>query len=239
MSSEVQRRSGLVRQRLVSWGIGCAIVGWLVVYNVIRITSGDSPRSAAIISVGTGLALGAVLFAILVVSYRWLAARGWVHPEPLDASGAAGDPRAGRAVRVVGGACIVLAVVSVAVGVVLLSEWLGAAAGERSAPKIVIAVWDLFAAVWLAYEPVALFADDTADIDAIALAGMITAVLGGVAISRGMIIPAQVVLIPVAGIVSALAQFAFWRVGGSRGITLAPVGSLAVAALALVLPLAV
>jgi hypothetical protein len=65
---------------------------------------------------------------------------------------------------------------------------------------------------------------------------MLTAVLGGVALSQNMFEPAQVVLIVVAGVVGVAAHFAGWRLLGSRGAPLGSVLAAVVAALAIILP---
>ena len=232
-------RSGVPRQRMTSWLITSLLVGWLIVYNIFRIARGDAPRSAATISLPIGLALGVGLFVVALVAYRAFAQRGWVHPDEVGDRpvGVMEEPRVRRSLEMTAYLCWVLAVVALAVGVVMLAAWLNAPAGGRSTPKIVIAIWNLFVGLWLAYEPIVLRRDDTSDVDAVGLAALITAVLAGVALARDIARPGQIALIIAAGLLASIAQLAFWRLHGSKGITLAPVGAAIVAALALVIPL--
>ena len=233
-------QSGLPRQRVTSWLVTSLLVGWLIVYNVFRIAKGDEPRTAAAVSLPIGLALGVGLFALTLIGYRSFAKRGWVHPDDAGERpvGIMDEPRVRRSLELTGVLCGVFAVIALAVGMFMLVGWLDAPSTSRSTPKIVIAIWNLFVGLWLAYEPFVLRRGDTSDVDAVGLAALITAVLGGVALARDIAATGQVALIIVAGILAATAQLAFWRLHGSKGLTFAPFGAAIVAAFALIIPLA-
>jgi hypothetical protein len=61
----------------VSWFIGSVLAGWLIVYNILRI-SGQGPSEAAWISLAVGGGLGALAFGGAVLVSRRLAAAGRV-----------------------------------------------------------------------------------------------------------------------------------------------------------------
>ena len=81
MSAQAPSRPPL--SRLIGWLVGCVLVGWLIVYNVMRI-DGSSPAHAATPSLVTGVIAGAAVFAVGVFIGRRLAKSGRVlRPEPV------------------------------------------------------------------------------------------------------------------------------------------------------------
>ncbi len=72
-----------------------------------------------------------------------------------------------------------------------------------------------------------------------ALGALLTAVLAGVALSRDWVRPGQVVLIILAGVVSAGGYAAAWRLTRARGLPWSGIAAGVIAALALILPLTV
>ena len=66
----------------------------------------------------------------------------------------------------------------------------------------------------------------------------LTAVLAGVGLSRDLTEGAQVVLILLSGVAGVLCGLVAWRLQGARGLPLAAIAVIAVAALSLILPLA-
>ena len=60
---------------MLSWLIACVLIGWLIVYNLMRI-GGDSPSQAALPSLASGAAAGLVVFGLGVLALRRLHASG-------------------------------------------------------------------------------------------------------------------------------------------------------------------
>ncbi len=229
---------GLPVSRQVSWLLTSIIVGWAIVYNVFRIT-GSSPRGAAVVSLLIGLGVGAVIFAVALLVWRRFGAGSRYQPSHLNEIPPASrlDGRQRSALRVLWPMVGLLALVALVVGVVLGIEWL-TDTESRSATKAVIACWDLLVGAWLAFETTEIRSRHGDAVESIGTAAILTAVLGGVALSRDMFAPGQVVLIVLAGLAGCLAYLAGWRLLGSRGVPFAAAGAILVAAAAVALPLA-
>jgi hypothetical protein len=221
---------------LLSWLISSVLVGWLIAYNIFRI-GGRSPRGAAWPSLLVGIGIGVVIFGATVLIWRHYVASGRIRPHGIEEFPPPErlDQRQRGALEVLWPAVAALAVVALAVGTILALDWFQTD-GSRSATKIVLAAWDLLVGIWLLLETVELRRLHGDAVESIALAAMLTAVLGGVALSQNMFESAQIVLIVVAGVVAATAYFAGWRLLGSRGLPLASAFAAAVAALAIILP---
>ena len=224
--------------RLLSWLISSVLVGWLIAYTILRI-GGRSPRGAAWTSLLIGIGIGAVIFGVTVLLWRRYVASGRFRPHGIEEIPPPErlDQRQRGAMDALWPGIAALAVVALAVGAVLAVDWFQTD-GSRSTTKIVLAAWDLLVGVWLLLETVELRRLHGDAVESIALAAMLTSVLAGVAFSQGMFEPAQVALIVVSGIGGAAAHFAGWRLLGSRGAPLGVVLALAVAVLAIVLPIA-
>jgi hypothetical protein len=221
---------------MLSWLISSVLVGWLIAYNIFRI-AGRSPRGAAWPSLLVGIGIGVVIFGVTLLVWRHYVASGRIRPHGIEEIPPPErlDQRQRAALAVVWPAVAALAVVALAVGTILALDWLQTE-GSRSATKIVLATWDLLVGIWLLLETVELRRLHGEAVESIALAAMLTAVLGGVALSQNMYEPAQVVLILVAGVAGIMAYFAGWRLLGSRGLPLGSVLAAIVTALALILP---
>ena len=228
--------TSLPGSRMVSWLISSVLVGWLIAYNIFRI-GGRSPRGAAWPSLLVGIGIGAVIFGVTVLIWRHYVASGRIRPHGIEEIPPPErlDQRQRGALEALWPAVAAMAVVALAVGTILALDWLQTDGG-RSATKIVLAAWDLLVGIWLLLETVELRRLHGDAVESIALAAMLTAVLGGVALSQNMFEPAQVVLIVVAGVVGVTAHFAGWRLLGSRGAPLGSVLAAVVAALAIILP---
>ena len=223
--------------RMLSWFVTSVLAGWFIVYNILRI-GGRSPRGAAWTSLLIGIGVGVVIFGFVIVVWRHYIASGRFrlhHIEEIPPPDRL-DSRQRSALEVLWPAIAVLAVAALAVGAVLGASWLQTD-GQRSVTRIVLAVWDLLVGVWLMMETVELARGHGEAVESISLAAMLTAVLAGVAFSRGMFGPMQVALIVVAGAGGALAHFAGWRLLGSRGVPVGILVTLSVAALSIALPI--
>jgi hypothetical protein len=222
----------------LSWVVTAIVVGWLVVYNALRI-AGDSPRRAAVIAIAPGVALGIVLFGLGLLARRAMMRRGRLpmrRTEPIGPGVLEAGRRAG--LRPAAPFLALGAAASVGVGVLLGADWIQLAAADRSSTKLALALWNIVVGIWLAAELGHLLQGHGDGLDSVALGAVLTAVLGGVALSRSMFPPAQVILIIVLGATAAACQVVLWRITGSR---LAAAGAALcglVAALALVIPLA-
>lgn len=223
--------------RMASWFVTSVLVGWVIAYNVFRI-AGRSPRGAALVSLLVGIGIGIAIFAVVVLVWRHYVASGRFHPRSIEEIPPPDrlDSRQRTALELLWPAVAVLALASLAVGAILAFSWWDTE-GTRSFTRIVLAGWDLLVGVWLAMEAVELKRGRGEAVESIALASMLTAVLAGVAFSRGMFDPWQVALIVVAGVTGAVAHFAGWRLLGSRGVPVGIAMTLVVAALSIVLPI--
>jgi hypothetical protein len=221
--------------RLLSWAATAVFVGWLLSYNVFRI-SGSSPRGAIFISLVPGLVLAAIFVAITVVVWRRGVDRHGgevVIPQP-----EALDQPSRDALRLAGFAVGALAVVSLVVGMLLIIDWNDTPSAQRSLAKVLVGGWDVVAGLWMATEVMRMVRGQADGVDSVALGSVLTAVLAGVGLSRGWIETAQVVTIVVAGIAAGLCQLALWRATGARGLPTSAGVAVLIAVLSLVLPLA-
>jgi hypothetical protein len=222
----------------VSWLIGCVVIAWLVVYNAYRL-SGSTPRNAAWPSLGIGIAVGLVVFALGLLAVRRLAASGRVvAPTPVEtpSPGRLTDEQRG-ALAVAWPVLGVFAAVAVVFGIVLLADWLGSE-GPRGSSKLILAGWDILIGLWIADEAVRLRRGEADGVESLVLACALTALLAGVGLSRDMFGPVQAVLIVLAGAAGGVIGYAVWRLQGSRGIPLGAVVAVIVALLSLIVPLA-
>jgi hypothetical protein len=223
----------------VSWLVTSLVAGWFVVYNVMRVT-GEDPRSAAGDSLAIGIALGVAAFAIGFFVWRRLAATGLVglHGDRDLPAVDALDPGQRSALRLTAPLLGALAVIALVVGAVILGDWLGDADTGRSNTKLILALWDLLVALWFGDEALRLRRLEVDGLDSMGLGAALTAVLAGVALSRGTFEAGQVVLIVTSGVAGAVASLALWRLAGRRGVPLTAIGVALAAVLSLVLPLA-
>ena len=223
--------------RLASWFFTSALVGWLIAYNVFRI-SGRSPRGTAWPSLLVGLGVGVVIFGVVMLVWKHYVVSGRIRPHHLDEIPPPErlDVRQRSALEALWPATAVLAVAALVVGAILAVDWYQTD-GERSTTKVVLAAWDLLVGTWLMLETAELRRLHGEAVESIALAAMLTAVLAGVAFSQRMFDPAQIALIVLSGIVAAIAHFAGWRLLGSRGIPFGVIFAIVVATLSIVFPI--
>ncbi len=220
----------------VSWFIGCVLVGWVIVYNILRLT-GSSPAGAAWISLAVGGVLGIAVFAGALVLLRRAAASGRVvhHVQEVPAP-AEMDDRQRTLARIAAPGLGAIAAVALFMGVALGADWFAAEPGDRATTLIILAAWNLLVAVWVGDEALRVYRLEVEGLEAVALGAALTAVLAGVGISRDYLVAGQTVLIVVAGVGGCIAAFVIWRLRGGRVLPLGATAVAVVAALSLILP---
>jgi hypothetical protein len=224
--------------RLAGWLVGCAFVGWLIVYNIMRI-DGSSPSAAAAPALLIGVIAGAIVFAAGLLVLRRLGRAGRVlSPEPVEIpSPSELDADQRRALTLAWPALGALAVVALAVGAYLAADWFTADADGRSLTTLILAAWNILAGLWIGDEVLRMRRGEAEGVESLPLGCGLTAILAGVGFSRDLVPGGQVTLIVLAGIAGGLVGLAVWRLQGSRGVPVGSVVTVLVAVLALALPL--
>ena len=100
-----------------------------------------------------------------------------------------------------------------------------------------MAVWFIFAGVWMGWEARNLRDMDAGGIDSIALGALLTTVLAGVGISRHFVSGMQVLTVVVVGVTSVLAYWVVWYLVRRRGVPSMAIIAAVVALASLLLPL--
>jgi hypothetical protein len=223
--------------RTLSWLIGSIAVGWLIVYNAMRL-AGANPADAAWPSLGIGAVVGLAAYGAGLWFVRRRAAAG--HPVgrgPIDIpSPSELDDGQRRLLAVAWPLLGALAAVAVVVGVYLAADWLGTDSGDRATTTIILAAWYVLVGLWLGEETLRLRRGEADGVESIVLGCALTAVLAGLGLSRGLAETAQVVLIVLAGVAGMLCGLVAWRFQGGRGVPLAAIAVVVVAALAVIFP---
>ena len=235
MTTERRSSSG---SRTLSWLIGSVAVGWLVVYNAMRL-AGSNPADAAWPSLGIGAVVGLAAFGAGLLFVRRRAAAG--HPVrrgPIEIpSPSELDAGQRRMVDIAWPALGVLAAAALVMGVYLAADWLGTDPDDRATTTIILAAWNVLVGLWLGDEVMRMRRGEADGVESIVLGCALTAVLAGVGLSRELAEAAQVVLIILAGVAGSLCGLAAWRLQGGRGVPVAAIGVAVVAALSLILPI--
>jgi hypothetical protein len=223
--------------RTLSWLIASVAIGWLVVYNAMRL-AGSNPADAAWPSLGIGAVVGIGAFALGVLVVRRRAAAGRpIRRGPMEIpSPSELDDGQRRAVGLAWPALGLLAAAALVLGVYLGVDWLGTDAGDRATTTIILAAWNVLVGFWLGDEALRLRRGEADGVESIVLGCALTAVLAGVGLSRELAEGAQVVLIVLAGVAGTLCGLVVWRVQGGRA-PLAAIAVAIVAALSVILPI--
>lgn len=223
--------------RLFWWLVGAVAIGWLVVYNLMRL-AGRSPAEAAWPALGIGGALGILAYAGLIAVARHQERRGrhfGRRPVEVPAPSAV-TPAQHQAMRTASPLLGALAAVALVMGVILLLDWLAEEPGDRAATTLVLAAWNLLAGVWLGDEAYRMRGDVAEGCEAAVLGCVLTAILAGLGLGREVLEAGQVLLIVLAGAAGAACGLVAWRIAGSRGVPAAAAAAVVVAALSLALP---
>jgi hypothetical protein len=223
--------------RTLSWLIGSVLLGWVIVFNAMRL-AGSNPADAAWPSLGIGAAVGLAAFGIgLLVVRRRVAAGHPVRRGPIDIpSPAELDAGQRRMLDVAWPLLGILAAAALVMGVYLGADWLGTDPDDRAATTIILAAWNVLVGLWLGDETLRLRRGEADGVESIVLGCALTAVLAGVGLSRELAETGQVALIVLAGVAGVACGLLAWRLQGGRGVPLAAIAAAIVAALSVILP---
>jgi len=232
-----QRRRPPQLSQSGSWIVACVVIGWLLIYNVLRL-SGDTPAKAALPGLLIGGTAGLVVFIAGFVTVRRLVAAGRVvGRRPTVVSGSFDDQQR-DALRIAAIAMLFAGAVAVVTALAELIDYLGVD-GDRPIGTIVLIAWNLIFAAWVADEALRVRRSLVDGIETVYFGCLLTAVLAGVGISRALVEPLQVFLALAAGVAALTVGMAVWRLGGARGVPLAMAGAVVVTAASLALPIIV
>ena len=220
-----------------SWIAASVVIGWIVVYNILRL-SGDTPAKAAMPGLIIGGTAGLVVFAVGFVVVRRLVASGRVIGRRPMVVGGTFDDQQRDALRIAAVTLLFAAAVALITAVAEAIEWFGVD-GDRPVGTIVLMAWNVVFAAWVADEAVRVRRSLVDGIETVYFGCLLTAVLAGVGISRGVLEPLQVILALSGGVAAIAVGMAVWRLGGARGIPVAIIGAVAVTVGSLALPILV
>lgn len=225
--------------RVAWWFVGCVAVGWLVVYNALRLR-GDYPSEAAGPAL-IGAAAGVGVFLVGAFAVRGLHRSGrvvWGASEA--AQPAAGTPAAWR---VAAGVLAVAAVASLVAAVMLTQDFMSIS-GERPRSTLLLIAWNAVFGVWAGEEAFQVLRAgprmgdvDVSGFDAVWFACLLSCVLAGVAFSRDLFPALHVGLVAVCGLAAAAVAVALWRQRGGRSVPLAVLWSVLVAVASIAFPI--
>lgn len=205
--------------RILGRAIGAAIAGWIVVYSIFRL-GGDSPSSAAWVSLGVGAVIGLVIYGIVLFLQR-RRQPGVVGPDE-DLATASAEQH--DLLRIVGGILGGFALIAAVMALASAAEWFSADAGDRPWTPIVLTAWYALAAGWSADQAIRAWQGDAEDLDSLPLVATLTAILAALGFARGVLEPGQIVLIVAAIVAGGASAVLGWRLAGSRGVPLTAVG---------------
>ena len=138
---------------------------------------------------------------------------------------------------VAGSIVAVAAAVQLATGLWMLFDWQGTPALVRATAELIMAIWFIFAALWMGWESRNLRDMDAGGIDSVALGALLTTVLAGVGISRQFVTGMQVITVIVAGVASVVAYWVVWYLVRRRGVPSMAIIAGLIALASLLLPL--
>ena len=206
--------------RLLSWGLSAILIGWVVVYNAMRV-AGGTPAGVALTSFIIGAIAGVAVLAIGMWVRGRLIDSGRIHPvDPEVEIPGPGQMSPGQlqVMRLVWPATAVAAGVQLLAAVLMFLDWRGTPEFTRATAELIMAAWFIFAAVWMAWEANNLREMDAGGVDSVALGALLSTVLAGVAVAREFSTAIALVTVVVAGVTSVLAYLAVHRLTRDRGI---------------------
>lgn len=217
-----------------SWLVACVVIGWLVVYNILRLT-GDTPAQAAFPGLLVGGTAGLLVFIGGFVAVRRLVAAGRVvGRRPTVVSGTFDDQQR-DALRIAAVAMLFAAAVAAVTAVAELVDYLGID-GDRPIGTVVLIAWNVVFAIWVVDEGIRVRRSLVDGVETVYFGCLLTVVLAAVGMSRGLVEVLQVFLALAAGVAALTVGMAVWRLGGARGVPLAMIGAVAVTVGSLALP---
>jgi hypothetical protein len=237
--STLPGRTRLAPGRMLSWSLSAILIGWVVVYNVMRV-GGGTPAGVALPS----FIIGAVVGIVVLVLGIWLRGRliraGRIHPvDPEVEIPGPGrmSPRQASSVRACAIAVAVVAVVQLIAAVLLFIDWRGSPVATRAIAEVIMAGWFVFAGLWMGWEANALRDSDAGGLDSLALGALLTTVLAGVAISRDFVPAFSVLVVLVAGAASVVTYMGVHRLTRDRGVPGMAITAGVIALASLLIPL--
>ena len=205
--------------RLLSWSLSAILIGWVVVYNAMRV-AGGTPAGVALTSFIIGALAGLAVLAIGIWVRSRLIASGRIHPvDPeMEIPGPSGmNPGQKSLLGITWIAVAVAAGVQVVEAVLLFMDWRGTPTEIRATAELIMAVWFVFAGIWMAWEANNLRDFDAGGLDSVALGALLSTVLAGVAVSRDFAVVTSFITVVVAGVASVLAYYGVHRLTRDRG----------------------
>jgi len=231
--------TGLPTGRLISWFITAVLLGWVVVYNVMRV-GGSTPADAALPSFIVGAIIGIVVLVVAMFVRARLIRAGRLHPMNVDADvpdPAAVTPDQRRVLSAAWPVIAVAAAVELATGLWMFVDWRGTPSLVRATAELVMAAWFVFAGLWMGWEARNMRDMDAGGIDSVALGALLTTVLAGVGISRQFVTGMQIITVIVAGLASVITYWLVWYLVRRRGVPSMAIIAGLIALAALLLPL--
>jgi len=221
---------------VISWVVAGAIIGWFVVYALLRV-GGDSPNDAAAPAL-VGAVLGIAAGGGIVYGARRAEAAG----RPIGrrrirkadpARMSAGDR---EVVRFVWPTLFGAAGITALIAIALLIQWLSITA-PRPLSTLLMVAWDVVVAGWMFDEGQRIREYAFEGLDALYFGCLLTMVLAAIGLSRSVVSGGQVILIVTAGVAAAALGVLSWRIAGGRFVPVAAIAGIAAAALCLIAPL--
>ena len=225
--------------RLISWLISAVLVGWVVVYNVMRV-AGGTPAGVALTSFVIGAGGGIVVLIIGLIIRRRLINAGRIHPVDAEAeipAPGAIDADQRRVINATWPVVAAAAAVELVCGIWMLADWNGTPSMVRATAEVVMAGWFIFAAIWMGWEAKNLRNMDAGGIDSVALGALLTTVLAGVGITRHFATGMQVLTVIVVGLTAVAAYWLVWFLVRRRGVPSMAILAGLIALASLLLPL--
>lgn len=225
--------------RLISWLISAVLVGWVVVYNVMRV-AGGTPAGVALTSFVIGAGGGIVVLIIGLIIRRRLINAGRIHPVDAEAeipAPGAMDADQRRVINATWPVVAAAAAVEMVCGIWMLADWNGTPSMVRATAEVVMAGWFIFAAIWMGWEAKNLRNMDAGGIDSVALGALLTTVLAGVGITRHFATGMQVLTVIVVGLTAMAAYWLVWFLVRRRGVPSMAILAGLIALASLLLPL--
>lgn len=225
--------------RLLSWSLSAILIGWVVIYNAMRV-AGGTPAGVALTSFIIGAIAGLAVMGIGIWVRGRLIASGRIHPvDPeMEIPGPAQmNPGQKGILGIAWPAVAVAAGVQIVEAVLLFMDWRGTPAETRATAELIMAVWFVFAGIWMAWEANNLRDFDAGGLDSVALGALLSTVLAGVAVSRDFSIVISFITVIAAGVASVVAYYGVHRLTRGRGTPWMTITAGVIVLAALIIPI--